>query len=32
MSNQNKISPYNTSGQNSIISLMEIKPIKLSLR
>lgn len=26
MSNQNKISPYNTSGQNSIISLMEIKP------
>ena len=26
MSNQKKISPYNTSGQNSIISLMEIKP------
>lgn len=26
MSNRNKISPYNTSGQNSIISLMEIKP------
>ena len=30
MSNQNNISPYNTSGQNrsceNIISLMEIKP------